>query len=59
VREILHACSITIRDELLANFCWSGVTAAALLPGCMRPLTGSRRRLPARLGGDSELGAEA
>ena len=36
-----------------------GVTAAALLPGCMRPLTDDRRRLPARLGGDSELGAMA
>ena len=41
------------------NFGSRGVTAAALLPGCMRPLTGVTRRLPARLGGDSELGAVA
>ena len=41
------------------NFGSWGVTAAALLPGCMRPLTDDRRWLPARLGGDSELGAMA
>jgi len=46
-------------SPILVNFGSRGVTAAALLPGCMRPLTGCRRRLPVRLGGDSELGAVA
>ena len=41
------------------NFGSLGVTAAVLLPGCMWPLAGCRRRLPARLAGDSELGTVA
>jgi len=36
-----------------------GVTAAVLLPGWMHRRTGAPRRLPARLGGQSELGAVA
>ena len=51
-----------LRDELLTflvNFGSRKVTAAALLPGCMQPPTGCRPRLPALLGGDSELGAVA
>jgi len=46
-------------SPILVNFGSRGVTEAVLLPGCMRPLTGCRRLLPARLSGDSELGAMA
>jgi len=45
-----------MRVRLLSRQVFS---ALALLPGCMQPLTGCRRRLPARLGGDLELRAVA
>ena len=44
---------------ILVNFGWRGVTAAALLPGCTARRTGAKARLPARHGGQSELGAAA
>jgi len=50
--QLLYA----IASPILANFGSWGVTAAALLPGCMRPLTGCRWQLPARLGGAVGIG---
>ena len=44
---------------ILVNFGSPGVTAAALLPGCTHRRTGATQRLPARLSGQSELGAAA
>jgi len=44
-------------SPILVNFGSHGVMAAALLLGCMHRRTGAMRRLPVRLGGQSELGA--
>jgi len=41
------------------NFGSQAVTAGALLPGFTHRRTGAKRRFPARLGGQSELGAAA
>ena len=38
---------------ILVNFGSRGVTAGALLPGCTHRRIGAKRRLPARLGGQS------
>ena len=46
-------------SPILVNFGSRGVTAAALLPGYTHQRTGAMQRLPARLGGQSELGAAA
>jgi len=48
-----------IASPILVNFGSPGVTAGALLPGCMHRGTEAKRRLPARLGGQSELRAAA
>jgi len=45
------------RSPILVNFGSRGVTAGALIPGCTHRRTDATRRLPARLGGQSELGA--
>ena len=41
---------------ILLNFGSRGVTAAALLPGCMAWCTNAKGRIPARLGGSRNLG---
>jgi len=41
------------------NFGSRGVTAGALLPGCMHPRTEAMQQLPARLGGAVGTGAAA